>query len=90
MTALKWPAKIAGEVLDYAVDWSARLGTDTIDECDFASDDDDLEIGQTAIDGKKTSVWLSAGTRGAIATVTATILTANGRAMIERVSLPII
>lgn len=53
----KDPATIA----DYAIDWTAWLAGDTIDESEWTVPDD-LTVDSDAQTTTQTSVWLSAGT----------------------------
>ena len=39
--SLKWPNKDPDEILDYSIDWSRFLGTDTIDSVTWFVDDAD-------------------------------------------------
>lgn len=74
MTFLKDP----GGNLDYAVDWTAWLGNDTIDTSTWT-----VPTGLTKVSDSKTmkiaTVWLSGGTVGQEYTVTNHIKTAAGR-----------
>jgi len=64
--------------LDYAVDWTAWLGNDTIDTSTWT-----VPIGLTKISDSKTTkiatVWLGGGTAGQEYTVTNHIKTVSGR-----------
>jgi len=64
--------------LDYAVDWTAWLGNDTIDTSTWT-----VPTGLTKVSDSKTmkiaTVWLSGGTAGQEYTVTNHIKTAAGR-----------
>ena len=65
-------------VLDYSFDWSAWLGTDTIDSSSWS-----VPTGITKTSDSHTfittTVWLSAGTVGTNYEVVNTIITAGGR-----------
>jgi hypothetical protein len=65
-------------ILDYTVDWSRWLGTDTILASQWT-----VPTGLTQVSSSNTStsatVWLSGGTAGQAYTVTNRITTAGGR-----------
>ena len=79
--ALKLPSRDPDEVLDYVVDWSARLSADTISTSSFAIDSGVAVIGVTSATTTTTTVWLSGGVAGEITQVRARIVTAGGRTM---------
>jgi hypothetical protein len=69
--------------LDYAVDWSAWLGTDTIASAVWEVRPAGLTIGTgakapTTVAGVAT-VWLSGGTSGTVYLVSCRVTTATGR-----------
>ena len=75
--------------LDYAIDWSAWLGTDTITTSSWTLSDGKMSQHDGSIDatGKITTVWLTGGTLSnalsigtPIALVTNAITTVAGRA----------
>ena len=65
-------------VLDYAIDWSRWLGSDTIQTSTWT-----VPSGLTEVSSEHTSttvtIWLSGGTAGQTYTVTNRIVTAGGR-----------
>lgn len=65
-------------ILDYTVDWSRWLGTDTIATSQWT-----VPAGMTQVSATNTptsaTVWLSGGTAGQAYTVTNRITTAGGR-----------
>lgn len=77
---LKWPPKDPDEVLDYQIDWSARLDDDTIDTSTWIVPDgivgDDESNTDTA-----TTIWLSGGTLGTTYDIVNRIETDGGRTM---------
>ena len=86
--ALKWPNKDPDEVLDYQIDWTARLATDTITASTWivpASITKDSD----SFTGTATTIWLSAGTNGTSLKITNRIVTAKGRTMEESVNIRI-
>lgn len=79
-----WPAKDPDEVLDYRLDWTDRLESETISTSEWIVADGDVEILDTApheagIDGLETYVWLSGGTLGETCEVTNRIVTSASR-----------
>ncbi len=85
---LTWPDKDPDEVLDYQIDWSERLGTDTIStstwEVPAGIVEDDQEYTSTA-----TTLWLSGGTLSTRYTITNRITTAAGRTMDQSVRIKV-
>ena len=85
---LSWPYKDPDEVLDYQLDWMARLAGDTI-----ASSTWIVPNGITKNSDSKTetttTIWLSGGTIGASLSITNRIETVGGRTMDQSVSLKI-
>lgn len=62
--------------LDYAVDWSGWLGSDTIGTSTWTTA---LPNGTASISGGTALVWLTGGTPGVFYTVANKIVTAAGR-----------
>jgi hypothetical protein len=87
--SLKWPAKDPDEVLDYRVDWTKRLGRDTIETSEWPDAPDGITIVTQTNTTKSTTIWLSGGTLGQNYTFTNRITTAGGRTMDQSVTLPI-
>ena len=82
--------KDPGSTLDYTIDWTDWLGSDTISSVAYAITSDAEEspilttstaIGgaATSVSGKTTKINLTAGTSGVVYTVTATLTTAGAR-----------
>lgn len=85
-----WPAKAPGEVEDFEFDFSAVLQSgETI--ASKAPVADGVTIDSSAYANGNTAVrlWLSGGAAGAVATVTCTIVTSDGRTFAEVAVLPI-
>ena len=86
--ALEWDFKDPDEVLDYRVDWSARLDGDTI-----ASSTWEVPTGLTkdsdTSDDDSTTIWLSGGTLGDNYTLVNRITTAGGRTFDQSVKLKV-
>jgi hypothetical protein len=91
--SLQWEdPKDPQEVLDYQIEWEARLAdAETISTSEWARTGSDsvLVIDSNSISGTKTVVWLSAGTLGVVYTLTNTIVTSGGRTMEQSVRLKI-
>jgi hypothetical protein len=75
---LKWPVKDPDEVLDYQVDWTEKLATDTIATSTWI-----VPAGLTKDSDSntptKTTIWLSGGTPGEQYGITNRITTTGGR-----------
>lgn len=84
-TGGKEPAEIA----DFDIDWSARLGSDTILTSTWAITvtDGQLVKGSDSWLPTRTKVWLSAGTSGVVYTLKNTVTTVNGDTLTEEVQL---
>lgn len=87
---LYWTSKDPDEVLDYALDWSARLAGDTIATSVWSVATGDIDIDESQTVDDRAVVWLSAGTNGKNAILINTITTSGGRTMEESVTLPVI
>jgi hypothetical protein len=87
---LKWPPKDPAEVLDYIVDWSARLPADLIANSTFTvSGGANVAIVANSYSNTTTTVWLASGTAGRVAKITNQITTVGGRTFEESVNLTI-
>ena len=86
--SLAWPAKDPNEKLDYEIDWSARLGDDTIASSDWTVPDG-LTKEQESNSTTATLVWLSGGTLGKTYEVLNRATTAAGRIMDQTALLTI-
>lgn len=86
--SLSWPFKDPDEVLDYVIDWSARLDTDTISTSAWT-----VPTGLTDTDEDHTTttttLWLSSGTLGEAYEILNRITTTGGRTMDQTVKLHI-
>lgn len=87
--ALVWPDKDPDEVLDYTMDWTARLGADTI----VSSSWPDAPVGIVMDSDEHTDnvavLWLSGGTLGTTYFFVNRITTAGGRTMDQTVKLKV-
>lgn len=87
--ALMWPAKDENEVLDYSIDFTERLGSETISSAAFSlATAAGLTIDSSEHDSNKVAtVTLSAGTAGEKGKVLCRITTSSGETMDETVGL---
>lgn len=83
---LYWPEKDPDEILDYTIDWSNRLSTDTIADSAW-SVPTDLTIVTSSKTSTTTTIWLADGIAGNTYTITHTITTAAGRTLEETIQL---
>lgn len=92
-TKITFPFKDPDEVLDYVLDWSERLGADTIStsawEMVATNPDELLIIDSDSNTADTTTVWLSGGTLGETYQITNRIVTAAGRTMDQTCKLKI-
>lgn len=90
MFTAKWPKKDPEEVLDYSVDWTARLAGDTIASCTATLlSAAGVTIDITSNTTTTTTVWLSGGTIGQTAVVKFHIITGANREMERTISVRI-
>lgn len=88
---LIWPSKDPDEILDYQVDWTARLGDDTIATSVFTLEQDaGLTIDSQSNAAKTATVWLSGGTNGETGWLLNRITTAGGRTFDEVIQVAIV
>lgn len=86
--ALKWLPKDPDEVLDYLVDWSARLEADTIATSTWIVPDG-ITADTDSSAAATTTIWLSGGTLGETYTLLNRITTVGGRTMDQSVKISI-
>jgi len=86
---IKWNFKDPDEVLDYEVDWTARIGTDNISSAVWTSSPAGLTIDSSQIVGKLTVVWLSDGILETEYAVECLLTTSGGRIHNQTFVLPI-
>lgn len=88
MSTPSWPPKDPDEVLDYQIDWTARLDGDTIDTSDWIMPNSITKDSATFSDTAST-IWISGGLLGSSVVLTNRITTAGGRTMDQSVKLQI-
>lgn len=71
--------KDSSAVLDYSIDWSAWLGTDTIATSTWTDATAGITVNSNSFTTTATKVWLSGGTAGQQYRLTNRITTAGGR-----------
>lgn len=76
----RWPYKDPDEILDYQIDWTARLAGDTIVSSTWVIPDG-ITKDSDSYTATATTVWLSGGTLGASLSITNRVETAGGRKM---------
>jgi hypothetical protein len=86
--SLSWPFKDPDEVLDYEIDWTARLAGDTISASTWIVPDGITKNSDT-FTATSALVWLSAGVEGASLLLVNRVVTAGGRTMDQSVALKI-
>lgn len=81
-----WPTKDPNAVLDYSIDWSDWLDTDTISTSTWTVPTG-LTKGTDTTSTTVTTVWLSGGTAGTTYEILNRITTAGGRTQDKTVKL---
>jgi hypothetical protein len=91
MTMLVWPYKDPAEVLDFDIDWSARLGTDTIATSNWSAITTDgvLTIQSSSFTTNRSKVWVASGSSKFNYVLQNSVTTANGDTAVETVTLPV-
>lgn len=94
--ALIWPAKDPGDTLDYIFDVTPALtanfgdGISTLDVVISPNNPGDLVLASCVADGARAVLWLSGGQALTTYTVTISVTTEAGRALVRSVALPVI
>lgn len=86
--ALTWPFKDPNEVLDYSVDWSARLGSDTISASTWVVPSG-ITKNSDSNTTTATTIWLSGGTEGDSYSLVNRVVTAGGRTFDQTIKLKV-
>jgi hypothetical protein len=87
--ALTWPNKDPDEILDYILDWTDRLGDDSISTSAWPDPPDGITIDSDSFDLTSTLIWLSGGVADEQYLFTNRIETAGGRTMDQSVKLKV-
>ena len=85
---ISWPFKDPNEVLDYEIDWSARLGGDTISSVTWTVPGGITKNSDT-VSGDIAVIWLSGGTAGTSYDIGCRVVTTGGRTHDETATLPV-
>jgi len=94
--ALAWPVKDPGDTLDYVFDITPALAAnpgDTIATLDVTVSPDnagDATLVSASADGARAVLWLTGGQAGTTYTVTVSVATAGGRALVRSIALPVL
>jgi hypothetical protein len=83
---ISWPFKDPNEVLDYEIDWAARIGGDTISTVTWTVPGG-ITKNSDALAGDITVIWLSGGTAGTNYDIGCRVVTTGGRTYDETVTL---
>lgn len=90
MSNPKFPFKDPDEVLDYTIDWTARLDADTIVTSTWIVPTGIVKDSDSIVAGAKaTLIWLHGGTIGEKYTLTNRVITVGGRTMDQSVDLQV-
>ena len=81
--------KDPAEVLDYTIDWSTLLESDTISTSEWALDEGLTKDSDSKTD-TTTTIWVSGGTIGTQYTCTNTIVTAGERTRVRSIAINVI
>lgn len=90
-----WPMKDPGDTLDYIFDIAPALTAnpgDAIATLDVTVSPDnagDVSLVSASADGTKAVLWLSGGQAGTTYTITVSVTTAGGRALVRSIALPV-
>lgn len=87
--ALNWPSKGPDELLDYQVNWSQALGTDTITASAWSISSPDLVEDHATFGPQTATIWLAQGTLNQTYQVVNQITTAGGRIFDQTVNIAI-
>jgi hypothetical protein len=93
---LAWPVKDPGDTLDYVFDIAPALTANpgdiiaTLDATVSPDNAGDVTLVSASADGTRAVLWLSGGQAGTIYTVTVSVTTAGGRALVRSISLPVL
>ena len=88
MSNLVWPFKDPDEILDYSIEWAARLSPDTIITSTWLVPTG-ITKNSDGIIGSVTFAWLSGGTIGTKYTLTNRIVTSGSRTMDQSVDIKV-
>jgi hypothetical protein len=88
--SLAWPFKDPDEVLDYSIDWSARMPSDDhIVTSTWPSLPSGITVDSDEQTNTTTTLWLSGGTLGQSYSFTNRVVTLGGRTMDQTVTIKV-
>lgn len=87
--AISVDPKDPNEILDYQVNWAARLGTDTIATSTFILVDGHVVIDSNTHTSQVATVWVSGGTLGEICVLTNRITTVGLRTLDQSIKFKV-
>lgn len=85
-SVLRWPTKDPDEVLDFTVDWAARLDDDTISTSTWTVPSGIIKV-EDEHTTTKAVIWLQGGTIDKVYEFLNRIVTTGGRTMDQSVSV---
>lgn len=83
---LQIPEKFADELLDYKLDWTARLAGDRITAVRIGVASGSIEVTRIVFDAASVSFWVGGGTSGLGSEVMCLVTTSGGRRLEEMLS----
>ena len=89
MGKLYWDSKDPNEYLDYTINWSDRIVTDTISACTWINITPGITISNQVSTATQTSLWITGGTANHIYDLTNRITTSSGRIMDQTVRIEV-
>ena len=87
--SLNWPSKDPNAILNYALDWSKFLGTDTITASAWALSDSSLVNNASSFTAKVATIQLKSGTLNNTYTCINTVTLASGQVAVQSVNIKI-
>jgi hypothetical protein len=84
-----FPEKDPNEILDYLIDWSAKLSQGETLTASTITVSDGLVLDSSSFSTTATTIWLSGGTEGATANILNRVTTSQNRTMDVTALLPI-
>ena len=76
------------EELDYSLDWSLVIGTDTITSSTWTVTNGSSIVQSSSISGKTTIAWIAGGLASIETRVRNTIKTSSGRTLVQTIKIP--
>lgn len=86
---MAWVQKDPQEVVDFRVDWAAKLGSDTLESSSWSATSG-VTVVTSSFGDQAAIVWVSGGTAGSTYTLTNTVVTADGRTLEQSIYLEVV